>query len=533
MKNIIDNLNPSDIEKIDKNDIIYSLSKLELNLNEIKQLPIKIRKLIIWILKLTKEYNLDKNNKDFKSDILDILFMENISIWYSFSKIMWENEETLKNRIIKSQKKLKQKTKEAEKIINNLQKKLEYINYYERKTGLANEYKLQNDILEIEEHKIIILIKIIWFEEINNTYHYNWWDDILLSITNKLKKDFEEYGFKLYRVWWVTFWLLKECAEEWNQKKEEMLLFLKNYASKGIQIKTKDWFEIHIDIKSWVACHKKAKIENAVLAISEAKSPGDVIKYDDKLEEQINSKSKSKIEWRNNFKKHINQWNLVPFFQWMRNNITWKIEKYETLARIKENWEIFSPWIFIPSIQNTSLMQELTKKMLIESIKKMQWNNLLFSVNLSENDINNPEIVELIEKNLKLYNIEAERLTIEILEESIWENKIFYKNIKKIKKIWVKIAIDDFWTWYSNFMRVYRIKPDYLKIDWSLIQKINNDTKVWEIVNSITQFSHNMWIKVIAEYVDKEDIQKELEKIKVDYSQWYLFSKPEENIVNN
>ena len=47
---------------------------------------------------------------------------------------------------------------------------------------------------------------------------------------------------------------------------------------------------------------------------------------------------------------------------------------------------------------------------------------------------------------------------------------IFRRVCFKIKKLGVKIAIDDFGSGYSNFIRIIRLKPDYLKIDGSLIK---------------------------------------------------------------
>jgi EAL domain-containing protein (putative c-di-GMP-specific phosphodiesterase class I) len=121
--------------------------------------------------------------------------------------------------------------------------------------------------------------------------------------------------------------------------------------------------------------------------------------------------------------------------------------------------------------------------------------------------------------------IDTKRIIIEVLEEEFWEEEVILLNIIEFKKRWFKIAIDDFWTGYSNFSRLVSIKPDFLKIDWGLIKKLS-DPMIYDIVENITKLWHLLWAKTIAEFVATNDIQKKIEALWIDYSQWYLFSEP-------
>ena len=99
----------------------------------------------------------------------------------------------------------------------------------------------------------------------------------------------------------------------------------------------------------------------------------------------------------------------------------------------------------------------------------------------------------------------------------------------KYKKLGVKIAIDDFGSGYSNFIRIIRLKPDYLKIDGSLIKNIDKDNNSYEIVKSIIAFSKTLNIRTIAEYVHSEEIFNLLLELDVDEFQGYYFGKPDED----
>lgn len=56
------------------------------------------------------------------------------------------------------------------------------------------------------------------------------------------------------------------------------------------------------------------------------------------------------------------------------------------------------------------------------------------------------------------------------------------KKIKIYRLMIYKIAIDDFWTGNSNFERLLKIKPNYLKIDWCIIRGLKNNDLNIEIV---------------------------------------------------
>ena len=130
----------------------------------------------------------------------------------------------------------------------------------------------------------------------------------------------------------------------------------------------------------------------------------------------------------------------------------------------------------------------------------------------------------------KLKFEDRNRLVFEILEsENLSDYDFLEEFVLKYKKLGVKIAIDDFGSGYSNFIRIIRLKPDYLKIDGSLIKNIDKDNNSYEIVKSIIAFSKTLNIRTIAEYVHSEEIFNLLLELDVDEFQGYYFGKPDED----
>jgi EAL domain-containing protein (putative c-di-GMP-specific phosphodiesterase class I) len=97
----------------------------------------------------------------------------------------------------------------------------------------------------------------------------------------------------------------------------------------------------------------------------------------------------------------------------------------------------------------------------------------------------------------------------------------------------VLIAIDDFGSGYANYAHILELKPDYIKIDGSLIQNIlsDNDSKI--LVQSIVRFAHELNITTVAEYVENKEIFELLKEYGVDEFQGYYFGRPTDLINKN
>ena len=63
-----------------------------------------------------------------------------------------------------------------------------------------------------------------------------------------------------------------------------------------------------------------------------------------------------------------------------------------------------------------------------------------------------------------------------------------------------------------------------------MIKNIHKDKNIHTVVSTIVNFAKNLNMKVIAEFVEDEEIYDVLKKLEVDYSQGYFFSIPQEEL---
>ncbi|WP_321314889.1 EAL domain-containing protein [Halarcobacter sp.] len=225
--------------------------------------------------------------------------------------------------------------------------------------------------------------------------------------------------------------------------------------------------------------------------------------------------------------RNINNKTVEPYFQAIQDNKTSKIIKYEALMRITDKeGNIIMPQAFIEKARKYRLFNKMMEILILKVIKYIKKYKIEVSINLDYSDILNPTMKNIIIDNIKNSNV-GKYLTIEILESKKISNYYLVNDfINDLKAYDVKIAIDDFGSGFSNYEHILNINTDYIKLDGSLIKKIDVDV-YYNLLKSIVQFCKEQDIKVVAEFVSDLKIQRYVKSLDIDYSQGYYIGKPE------
>ena len=219
--------------------------------------------------------------------------------------------------------------------------------------------------------------------------------------------------------------------------------------------------------------------------------------------------------------------NLVePYFQAIMDNSNDEIVKYEALMRIfDKDGNIVMPNIFIHKAKKCRLYNKLMEILIDKIIIYILKYKIHVSINIDYVDILNPHIKKTLIDKIKKNKV-GEYITLEILEsEKVSNFNIVNEFINEIRKFGVKIAIDDFGTGFSNYENILNLNIDYIKIDGSLIKKIDEDIYL-NLIKSIVLFSKQQNIKVVAEFVSDLKILRYVKNVLIEYSQGYHIGKP-------
>ncbi len=397
--------------------------------------------------------------------------------------------------------------------------------YTDKLTNLPNRNKLKKDLDE-NNIELMALLDVDEFSTINDLFGEKIGDHILFELANKLRSHFKEDEYLVYRIEADKFSIVsKKSHQNVNEFYDICKAFADKIEKESLLI---DEDEIDINITIGIAQGDGAsafKYSQRVISYARSKLQRIMI-YNESF--KIQQSFEENIKWVKQLKIGFRENLFQAYFQPIVNTKTKEVYKYEALIRYitKEGVEI-APYHFINVAKKTKLYPNIIKIVIQDSFKLIKNKNKRVSVNISFDDIANEDttafIYEILEQNREF----SQFLEFEILEsEEISDFNEVAKFISEIKKFDCVVGVDDFGAGYSNFNLLTLLDIDFVKIDGSLIEKINTSKDLEIIVNTIANFSKEFKVKTVAEYVSNEDIYNKINELNIDYCQGYYFDKP-------
>jgi EAL domain-containing protein (putative c-di-GMP-specific phosphodiesterase class I)/GGDEF domain-containing protein len=399
--------------------------------------------------------------------------------------------------------------------------------YTDQLTGLQNRQALIDDIVSHEKN-ILILSNIKEFSLLNEFYGIDIANDVLKQVGGILARYANENKLKAYRVSSDEYVLLSHDLSFDVMECHDLLDELHDTLNNMPIIIEDNEEPLSIEIYSGVSFNGEHPLEEAQVALKEAKIKAvSYLAYAQNLDTKLNTRKT--LGMKKIIRHAIENNNVVPFFQPITNRFG-EFIKFEALIRIMDvengNQRIVYPDEFLLIAIKSGLYADLAKEMLTQTLMFFKDREEKISINLLPNDFYNHLIMDRFIELIQEYD-HPEKIVVEITEqEGVGDFNRLFKIVKKLRKLGVGIAIDDFGSGYANYVHILKLKPDYLKIDGSLIKNILTDEDSQILVKSITRFAGYMKIKTIAEYVENEEIFELLKQYGVDEFQGYYFGRP-------
>lgn len=250
--------------------------------------------------------------------------------------------------------------------------------------------------------------------------------------------------------------------------------------------------------------------------------------------EEIQREFVYNISLLNDIKRAITNHEFTMNYQLIEDTIKGKCQGVESLIRWNhpERGNI-PPMNFIPIIENTSLILEVTDFAINETLRQKKECNKKgvnipkISINISAKFFRSNDLVGIINNKLEEFAIKSNELILELTETGFVEDLDDIKrNIMELKRLGVEIAIDDFGTGYSSLTRLKDLQIDYLKLDRTFIMNINNDNNARKVVISVIQLAKALGLKIIAEGIETKEQYDFLIGLGCDNAQGFYIHRP-------
>ncbi len=205
----------------------------------------------------------------------------------------------------------------------------------------------------------------------------------------------------------------------------------------------------------------------------------------------------------------------------------------EALLRLKDpEFGYIPPSLFIPSAEQRNLILPIGN-FVLESVfrfaSRSDFEELglkYIELNLSVDQLLQTDLVDRIQSLQKKYHTSTMRINLEITETAAGlQSKVGLQNIAALREQSYSFSLDDYGTGYSNIQRAVELPLSLVKIDKSIIDKIETP-KGQSMVRSTIQMMHEIGFRVVAEGVEEQEQYKILNQLGCDYIQGFYFARP-------
>jgi len=274
-------------------------------------------------------------------------------------------------------------------------------------------------------------------------------------------------------------------------------------------------------------------LEGANIALLEAQARGSsAIRA---FSEQMRRDTKTRAALCDEVGHALDSGQIQPWFQPQISSDTGEITGFEALARWSHPVRgMISPAEFLPAIEKAGLLERLAEVMMYHSFAALKaWDGADISipqigVNFAGPELSNPHLVEKIKWELDRFDLQPERLVVEVLETVVAStpDDMITRNIKALGDMGCGIDLDDFGTGHASIASIRRFAVSRIKIDRSFIMKADRDPEQQQMIGAILTMAERLGVETLGEGVETVGEHVLLAQLGCDHVQGYGIARP-------
>ncbi|HVS31347.1 MAG TPA: EAL domain-containing protein [Thermoanaerobaculia bacterium] len=420
------------------------------------------------------------------------------------------------------------------------EEQIKHLAYHDALTGLPNRLLFKDRLTVALSHSqrdrgrlAVLFLDLDRFKIINDSLGHNIGDSLLQAVAARVASCVRESD-TLARLGGDEFTLLlptlahQEDAAFVAQKILEAVRYPFHIEGREFFITT----SIGISLFPEDGTDAATLIKNADTAMYQAKEQGrDNYQLFNAF---VNAKALQRIALEHGLRRALASEELELHYQPIFDFRSGRITGMEALLRWRHpEMGSIPPAVFIPIAEATGVMVPIGTWVIRTACRQAKtWHDLGFrhlslAVNLSVTQLQQPDLVVRVKEVLEETGLPARMLELEITESSAMNSpETSIRTLYDLKKLGIRISLDDFGTGHSSLSYLKRFPIDTLKIDQSFVRDINSDPDTAAIVMAIIAMAHSLRLKVIAEGVEYSDQATFLKRYLCDQMQGYLIKPP-------
>jgi len=419
--------------------------------------------------------------------------------------------------------------------------KLQFLALHDPLTHLPNRSlfkdRIQHAFLHCQNNRhdniAILFVDVDRFKQINDSYGHHVGDKLLIAIVKLILKSLRSTD-TLARLGGDEFAILLDG----NIDHETICRITESIITAMADAFNIDGLNIYSSVSIGIATynHTSDSAEKLLIdadhAMYQAKLKGrNQYVFFDAFDEQ-NKSTNVKLEY--SFENAIENQEFIGNYQPLIDFDTGNVIGAEVLVR----WQhpklgLLFPDVFIPILEKSGQIVQLDLYMLKLAISNLNlWADWLptkfkLSVNVSTSGFSSQEFIHYLQEQHQKSADVTGRICVEITEESLILNvAAVKKHLDILKQLNIPVALDDFGTGFSSLSYLHQFSLDYLKIDKSFVDDLNQVNSKLLILDAVVNLAKALNIKTTAEGIETEEQYQKLKEIGCDLGQGYHIAKP-------
>ncbi|MBW2231923.1 MAG: EAL domain-containing protein [Deltaproteobacteria bacterium] len=212
------------------------------------------------------------------------------------------------------------------------------------------------------------------------------------------------------------------------------------------------------------------------------------------------------------------------------NVTTREVMGFEALVRGPWDSEMHTPAALFKLAEESNLVFELDclcRRAALRGAKGLAPGKLLF-LNCLPTAIHDPAFRgDVLRQTLEKLRLRPCDMVFEISErESIDNFSIFREARDHYGELGFRIALDDTGVAYGSLEAIMELRPDFIKVDLSLVRGIDTDPPRQELLRALHTVALKLNAQVIAEGIETSEELETIQSLGIPLGQGYLFGRP-------
>ncbi|MCZ4353244.1 EAL domain-containing protein [Roseovarius aestuarii] len=425
--------------------------------------------------------------------------------------------------------------------MERLKNELEHAAYHDALTGLGNRKKLSHHLrldhvqAQVQAgHVGVLQLDLDKFKEINDTLGHSAGDATLIHVAQALTANTAP-GDLACRTGGDEFLLICLNITDPSALHERAKNIMK-HASRPF--KWRDQMihmgvSIGANIPDTHAISGEALIQQADQALYSAKNDGrgKVVFYT----ERLGNDYKARQDLNRELREAIEQKQFTVHLQPMLNLATDKIIGCEALLR----WHhptlgLLSPASFLSAAEQGQMLGDVDYLAMtaaldaLVELREAGFPDMRVSLNVSGAVLADANYPGLLDWALQSRGLPADAICVEILETAFLDEGDLdaITAVERLRHIGVRVALDDFGTGYAGLAHMSALKIDAIKLDQSMIGRLEKDPRTRIITRSIIHLCALLKLDVVAEGVETQGQLNILRRARCPIIQGYGLAHP-------